>query len=73
MRRPLASLPARPNPTDSGDAADLSDRRVVWEDGCLDSDWLVGSALWKVVAAPSFVFSNYRTEARKQFDKGRLL
>jgi hypothetical protein len=24
MRRPLASLPGRPNPTDSGDAADLS-------------------------------------------------
>jgi hypothetical protein len=24
MRRPLAPLPARPNPTDPGDAADLS-------------------------------------------------
>ena len=29
MRRPLASLLGRPNPTDPGDAADLSNRRVM--------------------------------------------
>jgi hypothetical protein len=29
MRRPLASLPGRSNPTVSGDAADLSIRRVI--------------------------------------------
>jgi len=29
MRRPLASLLGRPNPTNPGDAADLSKRRVM--------------------------------------------
>jgi hypothetical protein len=31
MRRPLAPLPGRPNPTEPGDAADLSIRRVIRE------------------------------------------
>ena len=58
MRRPLASLPARPNPTDPGDAADLSDRRVVSGFGSLDSGWLSGSVIWIVEVASSVSASN---------------
>jgi hypothetical protein len=36
MRRPLDPLPSRPNPTDPGDAADLSTPQGV--EACLQSD-----------------------------------
>ena len=69
MRRPLASLPGRPNPTDSGDAADLSNPQGYSGAAAL-LEFAKSTPLLISVAALLWV-SRYFNEPRTQRSKAR--